>query len=169
MLSDDPAKGLGQAKLHSLMSYQLEQIIGEPSHQVTLISPYFVPTKAGTQDFIDLVNRGVKIRILTNSLDATDVVAVHAGYAKHRRHLLAGGVELFEMRLSHKTNGKPKKNGPFGSSATSLHAKTFAVDSQHVFVGSFNFDPRSSHLNTELGFVIDSPKLAKTIEQSFEQ
>lgn len=169
MLSDDPAKGLGQARPQSLMSSQLEQIIGKPCHQVSLISPYFVPTKMTTQAFIELVKRGVKVRILTNSLDATDVVAVHAGYAKYRRRLLAGGVELFEMRRSHTPRDKTKKLGLFGRSATSLHAKTFAVDSQHVFVGSFNFDPRSTHLNTELGFVIDSPKLAKTIEKSFEQ
>lgn len=169
MLSDDPAKGLGLAKPDSLIGQQLEQIIGQPNQQVTLISPYFVPTKTGTQVFIDLVKRGIQVRILTNSLAATDVVAVHAGYAKQRRNLIAGGVELFEMRRGQQSKTHLKKLGPFASSATSLHAKTFAVDSQRVFVGSFNFDPRSTHLNTELGFVIDSPDLAKTIEQSFKQ
>lgn len=168
MLSDDPAKGLGLAKPESFISTQLEQVIGQPSQQVTLISPYFVPTKAGTQAFVEMVKRGIQVRILTNSLSATDVVAVHGGYAKHRRNLLAGGVEIFEMRRGIQPNIKPKKLGPFGSSATSLHAKTFAVDSQRVFVGSFNFDPRSTHINTELGFVIDSPSLAKTIEQYFD-
>lgn len=168
MLSDDPAKGLGLASPNSLINNQLEQIIGQPQHQVTLVSPYFVPTKAGTQTFVDMVKRGIKVRILTNSLDATDVVAVHAGYAKHRRKLLAGGVELFEMRRGTHSKIKPKKLGPFGSSVTSLHAKTFAIDSQRVYIGSFNFDPRSTHLNTELGFVIDSADLAKTIEQYFD-
>lgn len=168
MLSDDPAKGLGLANPDRLINNQLEQIIGQPQHQVTLISPYFVPTKAGSQTFVDMVKRGIKVRILTNSLDATDVVAVHAGYAKHRHNLLAGGVDLYEMRRGTHSKIKPKKLGPFGSSATSLHAKTFAIDSQRVYVGSFNFDPRSTHLNTELGFVIDSPTLAKTIEQYFD-
>lgn len=169
MLSDEPAKGLGLAKPSSLISHQLEQIIGQPVQQVTLISPYFVPTKAGTQVFVEMVKRGIQVRILTNSLAATDIVAVHGGYAKHRRNLLIGGVELFEMRRGKQSKIKPKKLGPFGSSATSLHAKTFAIDSQRVFVGSFNFDPRSTHLNTELGFIIDSPPLAKTIEQYFDQ
>lgn len=168
MLSDNPVKGLGQATPESLIGFQLEKIIGQPQRQLSLISPYFVPTKAISQAFIELVKQGVQVCILTNSLDATDVVAVHAGYAKYRQELVAGGVKLFEMRRQHNSRSKPHKIGVLGSSATSLHAKTFALDSQQVFVGSFNFDPRSTNLNTELGFVIDSTQLAKVIEHSFE-
>ncbi|MCH1993415.1 phospholipase D-like domain-containing protein, partial [Achromobacter xylosoxidans] len=108
-------------------------------------------------------------RVLTNALEATDVAVVHSGYATRRRELLAAGVELFEMKRQAGEIGRNKSLGPFGSSGSSLHAKTFAVDGRSVFVGSFNFDPRSARLNTELGFVIDSPTLARHIATAFDQ
>ncbi len=169
MVSDDPAKGLGLADGEGLLTYQLGQILGEPRRDVELVSPYFVPTATGTEAFAALAGKGVKVRILTNSLDATDVAAVHAGYAKRRKDLLQAGIVLYELRRLAEGNEPKDKAGPFGSSGSSLHAKTFAVDRERVFVGSFNFDPRSAHLNTELGFVIDSPQLAARIETMFDE
>ena len=106
----------------------------------------------------------VAVRVLTNALEATDVAAVHSGYAKRRKALLEAGVDLYELRRSAAPGKKEERAGPFGSSGSSLHAKTFAVDGSRVFVGSFNFDPRSATLNTELGFVIDSPAVVQAIE-----
>ena len=85
--------------------------------------------------------------------------------------LLRAGVELWEMRRldDEVPREEDLQTGMMGSSASSLHAKTFAVDSQTLFVGSFNFDPRSIHLNTELGFVIESPELARVLEREFDQ
>ncbi len=164
MVTDDPAKALGNIEGDGLLMRQLEAILARPESSVVLVSPYFVPTKAGTEIFVALADRGVDVRILTNALESTDVLPVHAGYAKHRKALLAGGVKLFEMmRLSAEATRSPG-SGSFGSSASSLHAKTFAIDGQRVFIGSFNFDPRSMHLNTELGFVIESPVLAGDVE-----
>ncbi|MHA7919066.1 phospholipase D-like domain-containing protein, partial [Alloalcanivorax xenomutans] len=93
--------------------------------------------------------------------------AVHAGYAKRRKDLLSAGIQLYEMRATADSVERNKSAGPFGSSGSSLHAKTFAVDQERVFVGSFNFDPRSANLNTELGFVIESPVLAKAVAHAF--
>jgi putative cardiolipin synthase len=114
----------------------------------------------------------VNIRILTNSLEATDVAAVHAGYAKRRKALLQSGIALYELRRA----GTPGREaearpgvGPIGSSGSSLHAKTFSVDGARIFVGSFNFDPRSARLNTEMGFVIDSEALAQRVEALFDR
>ena len=168
MVSDDPAKGLGQAREQGLMVRQLGDILGVPASHVDLVSPYFVPTAAGVEAFEALRRRGVQVRILTNALEATDVAAVHAGYAKRRQRLLQAGVELYELRRQANRGEAKAHAGPFGSSGSSLHAKTFAVDGQHVFVGSFNFDPRSVHLNTELGFVIDSPALAQQVDMAFD-
>ncbi|WP_226687676.1 phospholipase D family protein [Stutzerimonas stutzeri] len=168
MVSDDPAKGLGLADSDGLLTHQLGKILGEPSSDVELVSPYFVPTATGTAAFAALADSGVKVRILTNSLDATDVAAVHAGYAKRRKDLLRAGIELYELRRLAE-NGPKDRAGPLGSSGSSLHAKTFAVDRERVFVGSFNFDPRSANLNTELGFIIDSPQLAARIESMFDE
>ena len=168
LVSDDPAKGLGRAAPKGLLTYGLRQILREPSATVDLISPYFVPTKAGVEYFTAEARRGIAIRILTNSLESTDVVAVHAGYAKRRKVLLKAGVILYEMRRSSGRPRKAKRRAGFGSSGSSLHAKTFAVDQTRIFVGSFNFDPRSAKLNTEMGVVIDSPQLARHIDTVFD-
>lgn len=168
MVTDDPAKGLGRAAEEGLLIYQLGQILESPVREVVLVSPYFVPTAAGTEAFVAMAQRGIRVRILTNSLEATDVAAVHAGYAKRRKDLLRGGVELYEMRRLSPQQERNPSAGPFGSSGSSLHAKTFAVDGQRLFIGSFNFDPRSANLNTELGFVIDSPTLARTVHEAFD-
>lgn len=168
MVSDDPAKVLDKSAPAALVTHQLRTIIGEPTSHVELISPYFVPTADGTRAFAELVKSGVRVRVLTNSLAATDVTVVHSGYAKRREDLLAGGVELYEMRREGESVQRNRSLGPFGSSGSSLHAKTFAVDGKSVYVGSFNFDPRSANLNTELGLVIDSPVLAGAIGQSFD-
>lgn len=169
IVSDDPAKGLGQAAGHGLLTQQLAVILGQPQRHIELVSPYFVPTAAGVEAFAQLTARGVRVRILTNALEATDVVAVHSGYAKRRKALLEASVELFEMRRNAPAAKLRGKAGPFGSSGSSLHAKTFAVDGEQVFVGSFNFDPRSLNLNTELSFVIQSPAFARQIQAVFDQ
>ncbi|MCQ9616087.1 phospholipase D family protein [Paenalcaligenes niemegkensis] len=170
IISDDPAKALDKAHERDMFTYQLSRAIGTPRSQVDLISSYFVPTKAGVDSFIELMKTdGLNIRILTNSYDATDVAVVHAGYAKWRKILLANGIELYELKKLSSGDLKKSGIGRFGSSGSSLHAKTFSIDHDRLFVGSFNFDPRSAHLNTELGFVIHSPKLANEISSLFDK
>lgn len=116
--------------------------------------------------FASLAKHGVIVNVLTSSQEATDVAAVHAGYAKRRKPLLRAGVSLFEMKGA---PGAPRERHTGGSSsgASSLHAKTIAVDRARVFVGSFNFDPRSARLNTELGLVIESPAMASALAIAF--
>jgi putative cardiolipin synthase len=173
LVSDSPAKALGRAQPQQLVTHQLQQAIGEPQSHVTLVSPYFVPTKAGVDELVAMAKRGVQIIVLTNSLAATDVAVVHAGYAKWRKRLLQHGIQLFELqRLSAKARRQQRRERRqrlkgkerFGSSASSLHAKTFMVDLARVFIGSLNFDPRSAAINTELGFVMHSRELAARLE-----
>ena len=167
MVSDDPAKGLGRAAPEEMFPQQLKEIIGDPARHLELVAAYYLPAETGVNSFVAMAQRGVRIRVLTNSLAAADGPYVYAGYVKRRKPLLQGGIKLYEMRrLSPHTESKSA--GPLGSSGSSLHAKTFSVDSARIFVGSFNFDPRSRNLNTELGFVIDSPPLAQTIEAAFD-
>ena len=168
MISDDPAKGLGQARPGTLIFDKIRETMGQPVSELNLVSPYFVPTDAGVDTFVAMTRKGIKIRVLTNALEATDVPAVHAGYAKHRKRLLAAGVSLYELRRL--SSGTPLRQGlgASGSSTSSLHSKTFAVDRTRVFIGSFNFDPRSARLNTEMGFVIDSPAMAGRIAGAFD-
>jgi putative cardiolipin synthase len=158
-VSDDPAKAQGQVPEGELMWSRLTRVMHAPSREVQLVSPYFVPQQAGVDYFTGLARRGVKVTIVTNSLEATDVPAVHSGYAKWRKALLEANVVVYEIkRLA--PAAPVQRLRPGISSSSSLHGKTFAVDQKQLFVGSFNFDPRSANLNTELGLVIDSPDMA---------
>ncbi|MCB5191453.1 phospholipase D family protein [Methylobacillus arboreus] len=168
LISDSPQKITGDAEEEDMLIFSLARILRDPKSSVDLVSPYFVPTQAGVDGLSALAKRGVNIRILTNALESTDVAAVHAGYAKWRKPLLQAGIQLYEMRSQGNMNNMSDYLGPFGSSGSSLHAKTFTVDASRVFIGSFNFDPRSARLNTELGFVIESPALAKRVEEAFK-
>jgi putative cardiolipin synthase len=98
LVSDDPAKVLGTAAQEGLMLPQLLQRTGMPTQRLDLVSPYFVPTRSGTEALAQLQRSGVQVRVLTNALEATDVAVVHSGYAKYRKPLLQAGIELFEMR-----------------------------------------------------------------------
>ncbi len=167
MISDDPAKGLGLAPPETLFPQRLASTLGRPAAELDLVSPYFVPTRAGVQALESIAGRGVQVRILVNSLEATDVAAVHSGYAKWRGELLAAGILLYEMPLV-RGDSEREYIGPFGSSASSVHAKTIAADRSRIFIGSFNLDPRSANLNTELGFVIASPALAGRLATLFD-
>ena len=169
VVSDDPAKGLGRSTHEESVSAKLHQYLGEPTNHLELVSPYFVPTAAGVDWLAAMAARGAQVRVLTNSLDATDVTAVHAGYAKRRKALLKAGITLFESRRQSTDEVQAESRAGFsGSSDSSLHAKTFAVDGSRLFIGSFNFDPRSAKLNTEMGFIIDSPALAQRIAAQFD-
>lgn len=184
MVTDHPAKGLGLAEPAQFLISRLDDILEAPSERLALVSAYFVPTAQGEAAFGALARRGVKVDILTNSLAATDVPLVHAGYAPYRKGLLAAGVKLWELKKEQPGSvpgsdvsddggaasgsggsGSGSSGSAAGGGGTALHAKTFAVDGERVFVGSFNFDPRSARLNTELGFVIRSPSLARRIDE----
>jgi putative cardiolipin synthase len=169
VVSDDPAKTLDtHERKDLLLTTKLMPAIGTPSTSFDLVSPYFVPGEGGTAFLTDLASRGITVRVLTNALATNDVPPVHAGYAKRRCALLRAGVRLYELKPSASVEGiKPKAH--FGSSASvELHAKTFAVDRAKIFVGSFNFDQRSAHLNTEMGLVIDSPALAQRLANALD-
>ncbi len=167
LISDDPAKVLGRARRRGLIWPKLREILGSPKRSLQVVSPYFVPTANGVAFFSTLASQGVAVSVLTNSLEATDVAAVHAGYAKRRAPLLRAGVRLFELRRLIALPRTRRRKRLVRSSA-SLHAKTFAIDNERVFIGSFNFDPRSARLNTEMGFMIDSPALAQRVARDVD-
>lgn len=141
LVADPPSKLVdAPAQLH--LAAQLAAAVGVPQTSFDVVSPYFVPGKGGTEHLVELARRGVAVRVLTKSLAATDVAAVHAGYAKRRHALLAAGVRLYELKPD-AADASRERGGTVGggSSDASLHAKSFAVDGEQVFVGSFNLDP----------------------------
>ncbi|OJZ16497.1 MAG: hypothetical protein BGP20_10460 [Thiobacillus sp. 63-78] len=175
MVSDDPAKALGRAPREGLLITRLDRLLERPRQRVQLVSGYFVPTKKGVDAFTAMAGRGVHLNIVTNALEATDVPIVHAGYAHYRKPLLEAGVRLWELRSEagavslRDVAGGSGARSVIGSSSAALHAKTFTVDGERVFVGSFNFDPRSARLNTELGFVIHHAELAHRMDADLER
>ncbi len=128
-------------------------------------SPYFIPGEYGLSLFQELRQRGVTITILTNSYAANDVPAVHAAYSKYRERLLAMGVQLFELKPLGAEEQADDGFALLGSKRASLHAKAFIVDSQTVFVGSFNLDPRSAVHNTEMGVIFTNAAYSAQSEQ----
>jgi putative cardiolipin synthase len=134
--------------------------------EVIIISPYFVPRKSGIEGFSALQKSGVDVTILTNSLAANNQFAVHAGYGPSRKPLLKNGIKLYEVRPDAHVSGA--EFVAYSGATTTLHTKAFVVDRKSVFIGSFNFDPRSININTELGVIIHSPKLAQFFVESIE-
>jgi len=160
---DDPEKGLGKSQeevtyLKSLIKLYVEKV----DKTFELISPYFVPGDEGVKYLTAMVEKGIKVRVVTNSLSSTDGLMAQSGYSRRRYDLLAGGVELYELKTNVKTRvSKSLRRGSKAKSA--LHAKTYIFDREQVFIGSFNFDPRSSNINSEVGVVYDVPVMANRI------
>ena len=135
--------------------------------EVLIESAYFVPGERGVETLAALTTRGVRVRVLTNSLATNDLVPAHAGYTRYREALLARNVELYEMR--------PDASGPragwaitAGHSRAALHTKALLIDGERAFIGSFNLTPRSVELNTEVGIIVDSPPLARRLRDFME-
>jgi cardiolipin synthase C len=152
----------------TMLIHRAKVALPPPTHELLIVSPYFIPRDEGTQTLCDKVADGVSVRILTNALAATDVPVVHAGYKQYRRELVEGGVDLHELMPTSEASMEGHRQGLLGSKSASLHAKAYVIDRRYVFVGSLNLDPRSVELNTELGLIIDSTELAEQICANIE-
>ncbi|MFH5925863.1 phospholipase D family protein [Roseomonas xinghualingensis] len=149
VVADPPEKVRGQAPEKECLARAIHDALRGATKEALLISPYFVPGEEGAALLEELSRQGVRVSVVTNSLAATDVVAVHGGYALYRERLLEAGVELHELKPSGE-----EAVSVFGSRGASLHTKALVIDGLHAFVGSFNLDPRSATLNTEMGTFI---------------
>lgn len=152
---DQKEEGEGESNVVDNLSQYLDFSLQD----IQLISAYFVPGAEGVAALKAAQMRGVTVRVLTNSLASTDVPAVHGGYSRYRKALLQNGVQLWEM----KPEATPKERHHFSlrkSSQASLHTKAYVFDRRFLFIGSFNLDPRSAVLNTEMGLLLDCPAMA---------
>jgi putative cardiolipin synthase len=164
VFADPPDKAAG-APVRILAEDALPVLMSARS-EVIVASAYFVPGPRGVALLSSLAQRGVRVVVLTNSLDSNDVEPVHGHYARYRKALLEAGLELWEL--------KPDKNRPdrslldLGQSRSALHSKAFVLDRRAFFIGSFNWDPRSVNINTEMGILIDAPEIARDVVQRLE-
>lgn len=167
--SPEKKKVVSGAMLGQLMQRDVADATIAVQSELLMVTPYLVPGKEGMLLFRDLRQRGVRVRILTNSLESAGVLVAQSGYMPYRIPLLESGVELYEVRS---LLGNPRGSGQTAAISRfgnySLHAKLFVFDRQRLFIGSMNFDQRSMHLNTEVGLIIDSPVLAKQVAARFE-
>jgi cardiolipin synthase C len=168
LVADASAKVSGQQN-YSPPLLHLQNIVDKATTEFIIISAYFVPREKGLAWLTSLSERKMRVKILTNSLASTDVVAVHTGYEKYRKPLLQGGISLYELKPQGDKRTRQRLIGRKSPSYASLHAKAYIVDQEYAVVGSFNFDPRSAYLNTELGLFIHSPELAKELLGMFEE
>jgi cardiolipin synthase C len=162
VVSDPPEKVIEAGQEGWLMTV-IRPLLLSATDDLEIISPYFIPGEAGTSQLAALAGAGTQVSILTNSLAATDVVAVHGAYANYREPLVAGGVRLFEL----KPYDAESDVSLFGSSSASLHTKSFTVDDRLGFIGSMNFDPRSISLNSEMGVVFEHAELVRQVREAF--
>jgi phosphatidylserine/phosphatidylglycerophosphate/cardiolipin synthase-like enzyme len=163
VLADRPAKIASEISPDEevTIANNLVALMRSAKQELIVISPYFVPGKDGIALFNKLVDQGVHIRILTNSLASTDSPLVHNGYSRYRVALLKLGIELSEVRP--KLGQKRARFHPFRSSTASLHAKALVIDQKTVFIGSMNMDARSARTNSELGLVMRSADIARQV------
>jgi putative cardiolipin synthase len=160
VLVDNPGRVGGDDGGHVIKHALLEQL-ATAKQEVLIESPYFILLDPGLATVRALTARGVKVRVLTNSTATNDVLAAQAGYANTRTDLLEAGVELYELRPD--SNMKREWSMVAGKSRASLHAKALVIDRKTVFIGSFNLDPRSNAINTEIGVLIESPEVARQL------
>ncbi len=146
----------------------IKPLVSCAQHQFVAISPYFVPYGPELEWLMDLEHHGIHVKVLTNSLASTDVVAVHTGYAPHRAEIIRSGISLYELKPSNDKRTKQRLFGRGAPSHASLHAKVYIADHDVAMVGSLNFDPRSSRLNTEGAFIVESEEIARQLLRLFE-
>lgn len=177
LIADKPSKIAGDAdSTEEAQDTAVDGLLGlmaQAKSQLLIVSPYFVPGERMMKQFADLRARGIRVRVLTNSLASNDALAAHVGYAKYRKALLALGVEIYEMRAEQQgtfssfgsatlgggsVGGSTGKSG--GGSRASLHSKVVVMDDRLLVVGSMNLDLRSQLQNSEVAIVIRSAAMA---------
>lgn len=158
LLSDPPDKALGRRGGPWLLD-SIADLLRGAGTEVLLTTPYFVPGTPGLTLITDLARKGVQVKVLTNSLAATDLFSVHAAYTHYRPPLLQAGAALFEFA--------PPPRGLRRRDL--LHSKIFLIDGTTALVGSHNFDMRSAYINIELGLLFHEPDLVAELAALFER
>ena len=173
-LSDVPGKNTGEFGLGGggESTNQLINAVKSAQESILIQSPYLIMPEGGIELFEDLVSRGVRVRISTNSLASTDNIQAFSGYQGQREDLLDAGVELFEFMDEPSIREQLIDRYPRiadNDPIFAIHAKSMVIDGNIVFIGTFNLDPRSANLNTEVGMLVESRELARQVTESIER
>lgn len=167
VLADNPDKLINKIdEAHMQLAKDLRGVVRRAETEIIFISPYYVPGDRGVQLIRDLVAKGVRVVILTNSLASNNHVPVHSAYARYRRDVVKAGAELYEMRANAARELEGDEKGP---EVLTLHTKAFLIDRRYLFVGSLNLDPRSIEINAEMGLLIDCEPMVRTFTRRAEE
>ncbi|MCK4782619.1 MAG: phospholipase D family protein [Desulfobacteraceae bacterium] len=167
VLADNPDKLINKIdEAHMQLAKDLSGVVRRAETEIIFISPYYVPGDRGVQLIRDLVAKGVRVVILTNSLASNNHVPVHSAYARYRRDVVKAGAELYEMRANAARELEGDEKGP---EVLTLHTKAFLIDRRYLFVGSLNLDPRSIEINAEMGLLIDCEPMVRTFTRRAEE
>ena len=142
---------------------KLAEIVAQAQREVLILNAYIIPGEQMMEILREATKRGVRVRMLTNSLASNDVPAVTAKYKKYRIPLLEAGVELYELRAHPEIQEGIVDTHPVDAHFAGLHTKAAVIDRETVYVGSLNLDPRSIQLNTEMGMIVSSTGLAEEV------
>jgi putative cardiolipin synthase len=165
VITDDPDKLLNKvSREQQRLVTRMAEVVSEATSEVIVSTPYFVPREEGVAFWKSVVDSGVKVTIVTNSLASTNHVAVHSAYASYRKDILRAGVHLYEVRVN---AAAPEATTGEHPDALTLHTKAVSIDKRYTFVGSLNLDPRSIDINTEMGMLIDSTPLSEPLAERF--
>ena len=165
VIADDPDKLVNPVGTeHMGLAADVNEILQQAEQELIFISPYYVPGDDGVQYARDLVEKGVRVVVVTNSLASNNHVAVHSGYSGYRKDVIEAGVELYEVRA----NAGNEVQGGEGPGVLTLHTKLILIDRRYLFVGSLNLDPRSLEINAEMGLLVDSEELVGAMAVGLE-
>jgi cardiolipin synthase C len=172
-ISDRPGKNENQFRLDGggQTASALGKLVQNARVRIVIQSPYLVLSDKAMDLFRQVTARGIAVRINTNSLASTDNLAAFSGYRNQRDRLLKMGLQIYEYKPAPEVQLKLMQRSPAATGKSpifSLHAKTLVIDSKTVYIGTFNFDPRSENLNTEVGAIIHDAALARAVEASIE-
>lgn len=169
VVNDHPDKVISPKSEKSLhLAPKLAALARSAKREVYLISPYFVPGKDGVELLCSLRSRGLRVAVLTNSPASTDGLHVHGKYAHYRKPLLECGVELYELKPIAGSERQRLRWTGLNPGTASMHAKCFVIDRSTAYIGSYNLDPRSRLLNTEMGVVVNSPEITARMARNLD-
>jgi putative cardiolipin synthase len=151
------------------MVQRIYELAGTARTEVLIVNAYIIPSERTIEMARGLSARGVRITVLTNSLASHDVPAVNSHYKAWRKPILQAGAELYEIRHDAAIQADIADTAPTRARFMGLHSKAMVIDRQRVFIGSMNFDPRSAHINSEMGVVVDSAGLAADLAARIER
>jgi putative cardiolipin synthase len=143
--------------------------VADLDHEFIAESAYLIPSQSGIENMARLVDRGVRVRLLTNSLMSNNHITAHSGYMKYRKPMLEAGVELHELRADAALREHFKAFEDDDEVPAGIHTKAFVIDNEQALIGSFNFDPRSRDLNSEIGLVVTDKEFAAQVVAEMNQ